>query len=169
MNYTNEVTTDGFGAQYQKIIQTYIFCKLHNLNFLYNPFSSVEHNYDNDIHYINKIENLINLKNNMINVNHQSNVIKIPYSNIRNFLDNNVDLCCDSPYMNFIKQCFWSNKDKNFFNNDKLNVAVHIRRENYVDKGLAGDRVTTPNSYYLNVMNYINNKYKDNNTNNETL
>ena len=35
--------------QYQKIVQTYIFCKMHNLNFVYEPLEIVEHNYDNDI------------------------------------------------------------------------------------------------------------------------
>ena len=27
MDFTIATTTDGFGAQYQKILQTYIFCK----------------------------------------------------------------------------------------------------------------------------------------------
>lgn len=65
--------------------------------------------------------------------------------------------------MNFIKDCFWKNKTKNYFNNNKFNVAVHIRRENSHDNGQAGDRATTPNSYYLNLMNLIRSKYKDKN------
>ena len=47
------------------------------------------------------------------------------------------------------------------FNNNKTNIAVHIRRENIHDKGRAGERITTPNKYYLNVMNNIRNKYND--------
>jgi hypothetical protein len=61
--------------------------------------------------------------------------------------------------MQFIKKCFWENKNKNFFNNGRINVAVHIRRENPNDNGLAGERATTPNSYYLNIMNHIRRKY----------
>ena len=44
--YTNTSFNDGFGSQYQKILQTYIFCKIHNLNFVYTPFGIVEHNYN---------------------------------------------------------------------------------------------------------------------------
>ena len=55
MNFTVAKTTDGFGAQYQKTIQTYIYCKMHNLNFLYRPFTQVEHNYNNDTNYNNKL------------------------------------------------------------------------------------------------------------------
>ena len=165
INCTIQTANDGFGAQYQKIIQTYIYCKLHNYNFLYKPFSSIEHNYDNDNNYIEKVENLINLKNNIpnININNINSINEIPYHTIRNFLDNNVDMWCDSEHMNFVKDCFWKNKSKNYFNNNKINVAIHIRRENSHDKGLAGERATTPNSYYLNIMNFIREKYKKSN------
>lgn len=61
--------------------------------------------------------------------------------------------------MKFIKECFWKNKDRDFFKNGKMNVAIHIRRENADDKGQAGERVTTPNSYYLNIMNKIRKNY----------
>ena len=44
--YTTVISTDGFGAQFQKIVQTYIYCKMHNLFFCYNPLHSVEHNYN---------------------------------------------------------------------------------------------------------------------------
>jgi len=162
MNYTIQTSYDGFGAQYQKIIQTYIYCKLHNYNFLYKPFASIEHNYDNDDKYIEKAENVINLKNNIPNIDN-NNIIEIPYHKIRDFLDNNVDLWCDSSHMAFIKECYWSNKSKHYFNNDKFNVAIHIRRENLHDKCMAGERVTTPNSYYLNIMNIISKKHYDKN------
>ena len=72
MNYTIQTTCDGFGAQYQKIIQTYIYCKLHNYNFLYKPFTNIEHNYNNDENYIEKVENLINLKNNIPNIDNNN-------------------------------------------------------------------------------------------------
>ena len=62
--------------------------------------------------------------------------------------------------MTFIKNCFWKNKNKNFYNNN-INIAVHIRRENIEDRGLAGDRATTPNNYYLNIMNRIREKHKN--------
>lgn len=157
MSFTIATTNDGFGAQYQKIIQTYIYCKLHNLNFLYKPFTYVEHNYDNDINYVVNIENLINLKNNIKNLDDINIATEIDFNSVvRPFFDNNIDLCCENNKdMKFIKDCFWANKERKFLDNGKFNVAVHIRRENHIDNGLAGERATTPNSYYLKIMNYI--------------
>ena len=43
--YTN-ISYDGFGSQYQKIIQTYIYCKMNSLPFAYTPLKDVEHNYN---------------------------------------------------------------------------------------------------------------------------
>jgi hypothetical protein len=57
--------------------------------------------------------------------------------------------------MDFLKSCFWSNKARNPFANECFNVAVHIRRENAHDNGCAGNRATTPNSYYAGVMQEI--------------
>lgn len=159
MNYSNFRGGDGFGSQYQKIVQTYIYCKIHNLNFVYVPLDIVEHNYDNDVDFNNKLENLMNLKNNIMNAT--TNINFIDFGIVREFSEKTLDVCCNSEYMNFIKECFWKNKDKNFFNNNKFNVAIHIRRENVVDRGLSGDRATTPNSYYLNIMNIIREKHKD--------
>lgn len=160
--YTNTSFNDGFGSQYQKILQTYIFCKIHNLNFVYTPFGIVEHNYNHDKDYNNKLENLINLKDNIMN-NNIKNVRVLDFNSIvRPYFENNIDKCCESEHMQFIKDCFWKNKNKNFFNNDKINVAIHIRRENLHDKGRAEERVTTPNNYYLKIMDTIREKYKDN-------
>jgi hypothetical protein len=164
MNYTIATTTDGFGAQYQKILQTYIFCKLNNLNFLYKTFSIIEHNYDNDINYVDKIENLVNLKNNITNINNNNTIKELDYNSVvRPFFESNIDMCCDSEHMKFIKKCYFQNKERDYFKNNKFNVAIHIRRENHVDRGLAGDRANTPNRYYLNIMNRIREKYKDKN------
>jgi hypothetical protein len=46
--YTSIISTDGFGSQFQKIIQTYIYCRIHQLDFAYRPLEYVEHNYNND-------------------------------------------------------------------------------------------------------------------------
>ena len=159
--YSSKVATDGFGAQYQRVLQTYIFCKMNNLNFVYNQFNLVEH--IPNANYIDNLEQLINLKPNLTNINNQMDVAYIDYGTVMPFFEKNIDSCCESEHMEFIKKCFWENKKKKWFNNDKLNVAVHIRRENPIDKGMAGERATTPNSYYLNLINHIRSKYADKN------
>jgi len=160
--YSSLIATDGFGAQYQRIIQTFIFCKIHNLKFVYNKFGLVEH--IQHANYIQNLEQLINLQNNITNINNQMNVTHIDYGSIiMPFFEKNIDFCCESEHMQFIKKCFWQNKNKKFFNNGKINVAIHIRRENPIDRGMAGERATTPNLYYLNIINHIRNKYADKN------
>jgi len=160
MKYTTAYQRDGFGAQYQRIIQTYIYCKLHKLNFLYTPFTSIEHNYNNDNDYIEYMETYINLKNNIQCADNNTNIIEFG-SVVMKYCESNIDKVCNTEHLEFIKKCFWEHKDKNVFNNNKVNVAVHIRRENKIDKGIAGTRVTTPNSYYLNIMNIIRTIYKN--------
>ena len=73
--YTSIKSHDGYGAQYQRVIQTYIFCQIHNLRFVYSPLNFVEHNYANDYDYNKKLEDLMNLKNNITNLNQNMNVV----------------------------------------------------------------------------------------------
>ena len=161
MNYTTpEKYSDGFGAQYQRIIMWFLSSKISNLIFHYRPFDKMEHNYNNDPNFIVKKETLINLKNNIPNVD----IGKYLYSNAPQkyhfeFFDKNMEELCKSEHMAFIKQCFWSNKDRDFFKNEKINVAVHIRRPNNHDNRLSG--ADTPDNYYLNVINKIRRNYPD--------
>jgi hypothetical protein len=102
----------------------------------------------------------MNLKDNIENQN-EITPQQLLFGNIRNNFEENIDKYCNSDSMKFIKHCFWEGKDKNHFKNDKINIAVHIRRENLHDNGLAGDRANTPNAYYLRIMNEIREKYKE--------
>ena len=162
---TTDLYSDGFGAQYQKILMCFFSSKIHHLTFHYRPFDKMEHNYKNDPDFIRKKEELINLKNNIPNVQTSKySYVDTHYKHHFETFEKNIDMCCESEHMKFIKQCFWSNKDRDFFKNGKINVAVHIRRLNSHDGGPrnAGARVTTENSYYLNIVNLIRTKYKEN-------
>jgi len=140
---------------------------MNNLNFVYNPLDVVEHNYDNDNNYNQKLEDLMNLEKNIMNLEKNMNVEHLDFNSIvRIYFEANIDSCCESKHMKFIKDSFWENKKRDYFQNDKINVAIHIRRENKDDNGLAGPRATTPNSYYLNIMNTIRDKYNDLNKHN---
>lgn len=159
MNYTTIFQEDGFGAQYQRIIETYLFCKLHNLNFLYTPFTNISHNYNNNNNFTINMEHITNLKNNIPN-SQDKQVKKIDYGGtVMKFINNNIDLCYKSQHLEFIKKCFWENKDKNVFKNNKLNIAVHVRRPNSQDNRKEG--TDTPDKYYLNIINIIRNKYQN--------
>jgi hypothetical protein len=80
---------------------------------------------------------------------------------IRQTFESNIDHYCNSDSMKFIKDCFWSNKERDHFKNNKINIAVQIRRENSHDNGNAGERASTPNEYYKKIMNKIREDYTD--------
>ena len=165
--YTFITGKDGFGAQYQRIIQTMIYCKYHNLNFVYRPINCMEHNYNNDPSYINEIENLMNIKNYIEN-DKNNNAKEIDFGTVvMKWFEENIDTACNTEYLNLIKSYFWKNKERNIFKNDKVNVAVHIRKKNQQDVQLGyddnvGGRAISEH-YYLNIMNIIRKKYKDKN------
>lgn len=162
MYYTSILSKDGFGAQYQRIISTYIYCNMNNIPFAYSSFNYIEHNYNNDTHFNNKIERLINLENEIVNAKDIQNVRELDFGKIvLPFFEKNIDLCCSSIYMDNIKKLYWKNKNKNYYNNNKFNIAIHIRRENLHDYGNAGERVTTPNNHYLNTISVIRQKHTD--------
>ena len=161
MFFTTSPAMDGFGAQYQRIICQYIILTENNKKFHYTPFTTVEHNYDNSSLWITKLENLINLKYNIpiINKNNKYQVVNLGI--IFKKFESEIDKYCDSKSMQFIKNCFWKNKERNVFKNDKINIAVHVRRPNAHDSRLEG--ANTPDPYYLNIMKIIREKYKDKN------
>jgi len=154
---TNEIQTDGFGAQYQKILMSFMASKVKNLTFHYRPFGVMEHNYNQDHDYIEKKENLINLKKNIPNIRPDISYAPMSFGDNALLFEANMENLCKSEHMDFIKQCFWENKEKDFFKNGKLNVAVHVRRPNKNDNRTNG--TDTPDNYYLDLINKIKLKY----------
>jgi hypothetical protein len=158
MHYTNISQTDGFGSQFQNIIATILYAENTNITFVYNPITQIEHNYNNKSDFINNIEELMNLKNNYIAA---KTIVKkqLHYvQNAKSILDANIDLYINSESCKRIKNIFWKNKDKNFFNNNKINIAVHVRRPNSHDNRLDG--ANTNDKFYLDVINKIRDKNK---------
>ena len=163
--YTNNLCTDGFGSQYSKIIFCYVLCKMKNKNFIYTPLKEVEHNYEKNILFIDKLENIMNIKNNILTFNNNefnnenNNIIILDHMCcVHNFL-NNIDFYVENKHFEYIKYLFNCNKLK-LFKNDVKNIAIHIRRENEHDNGMAGERITTQDSYFINIINKIKNLYK---------
>jgi hypothetical protein len=124
----------------------------------------MEHNYDNDPSFFIKMEQIMNIHNHYTTYNEtiHKNVTVFQHSPIvYPFIENNIDYCLKSDSMLKLKNIFWENKDKNHFKNDKINIAVHIRRQNPHDGRNARKEVS--DLYYLNVISYIREKYIDKN------
>ncbi len=158
---TNPQGSDGFGAQFLLIIASVIYAELNNMKYVYTPFKTMEHNYDNDPNFIAKKEWLINFINNFeINQTNDaivpSNVIDIFY-----FEKNLIGIAnCFS--LQKIKNIFRLNKNlHNYFNNENLNIAVHIRRPNPHDNRIYG--TDTPDTVFLNIINTLRVVYSSQN------
>lgn len=155
MYITNSLREDGFGAQYQTIIFTILYAELKKLNFVYRPFTKMEHNYDEDNLFIEKKEKLINLKDNikLLTEVDQNQIVDIPLSIIYQEVESKIDYCTNMDSFLFIKECFNHGKLKE----NQNTIDVHIRRANKFDIGEYG---YTDDEYFLKVIDHILDKNK---------
>ena len=149
--------TDGFGAQFQTIIQSILITECNNQIYLHNKIKTIEHNYDNNPEYLNKIENLMNLKDNfgLVENNSDKNINLLDFSVISIF-ENNIDFYMESDSLKNLRNIFWKNKIKKFDTN-KLNISIHVRRPNIDDNRIEG--TVTPDKYYLDIIRHLRQLY----------
>jgi len=154
---TNFERRDGFGAQFQTIIACVIYAELTNKKYVYSPFKMMEHNYDNDPDFIAKKEWLINFIDNFeMNDGHAH----MPNVNLIYFFEANLDKCVASSALQNIKMIFRANKTRaNYFNNENLNIVIHMRRPNSHDSRLGG--VDTPDKVFLDIIDKLRMIYFD--------
>jgi hypothetical protein len=151
MFLTNKLREDGFGAQYQTIIFTILYCHLENYEFVYRPFEKMEHNYGFDTSFLEKKENLINIKNNYLSYFsvQKNQILDIDLNEIYTKVENNIDYCVNTEPFLKIKNLFLKNKNKS---GGEKYASIHIRRPNKFD---IGDYGYTSDDYFLNAINKI--------------
>jgi hypothetical protein len=144
---TNTTYSDGFGSQFQAIIATAIYAELNNYTYVYTPFKDMEHNYDNDPHFLAKKEKLINFIDNFkLNNGSISNT-----TNAKDFFDKNVTACANSSVLQKIKKIFRANKVRtHYFDNQHVHIAMHVRRHNQHDNRIMGTDI--PDQFFLNII-----------------
>jgi len=170
---TNPLRGDGFGAQFLTIIFSVIYAELNNLKYYYTPFINLEHNYDGDPDFIQKKETLINFIENFdlnrdpdlqnkVNANHVARYRENTVNHLILFFNNNFTACINSNALKRIKYIFKANKTKStYFDCDRFNIAVHIRRPNPHDSRLDG--ADTPDELFLNIIQFLSEKYASEN------
>jgi hypothetical protein len=157
---------DGFGIQFMFIIFLISFCEFHNHEFIHRPIKKIDHNYNNNQDYIDKIEDLINLKNkyrtiDQLNDQETKKLSIVTRGHlIKLFLNDDISKYINNNIKFKYKDIFRINKNANIFSNNKFNVSIHIRRTNQVDKE-DFDRTLVSNEYYINKINQIKEIYKD--------
>lgn len=164
---TNRCMGDGFGSQYHHIVAYLLFCYHFDLDFVYSPITRIEHNYDNDPEYVEKLENLMNIRSFFTTIGDPSidRDITDIYDkaigddfHVKYMIDQNVDKFATEESLGKLRTIFWSNKERH--TNDKTIVTVHIRRPNAHDGGFQ-DRMNLDNQYYLNAMQRVREEHKD--------
>lgn len=156
---------EGFGEQYKIIIFYMIYSELINIQFVYSPFKEVAHNYDNDPEFINKLENIIGLKNTLLNYDENTHEIQNHFvADVHHYLHNNMESFEKSKSLQIIKECFYKNKTNPYLNvnfNEKMSndvhIAIHIRRSNPHDNGNYYGGLNIPDDIYIQIINTINN------------
>ena len=150
---------DGFGAQLVHILYGMMYAEQHNAIYLHKPFSKIDHNYDNDIFFIDKIEEFLNIKNNFKTTQEISEYEVIPFWPLYDFIVENFDKCLEGNAIKNYKSILWNNKTKPlYFMKDKLNIVIHIRRFNQCDWD--SNRMDS-DSYFLNIIDKLRKKYTE--------
>jgi len=152
--------TDGFGSQFQTIIYAIIFCIRYGQQFIYTPLKQVEHNYSDDVTFIERLEELMNIRSHFTNMKDlppeiQKTVTLWDNSNIKSKFDWKIQEVVTQDILNKIRNIFWGNKDINHFKNNKKNIAIHIRRPNTVDETILDE----PQKQFHNYNRYNTDEY----------
>jgi hypothetical protein len=159
--------SDGFGGQFQTMINAICIVEENNLGqYIHIPIKSIEHNYDNDPKFLEKIEDLMNLKKyytpSTLDISNAISDGKIVLFNTNECIsrfNQNLDYYIKSETMKKLKNIFWQNKERPFKNHSNNIVAVHIRRQNSNDNRIDG--TNTHLNYYINKMELILRKYPE--------
>ena len=160
---TNITLSDGFGSQYQHIICCLLLCYRNGFHFAYNSLKIIEHNYDNDPEFLEKMEQLMNIRPHFISKDDPSLIdagVTTCDMTAKYVVDKAVDEYATDAALGQIKTMFWANKDRTtVFTNGKTNVAVHIRRPNSHDNRLQG--ADTPDDFFLNAIRRVREEHPD--------
>jgi hypothetical protein len=162
MFYTVSERTDGFGAQFQTIIYCILLAENTGNKYIHNRIKSMEHNYNGDPDYLPKAELLMNISGNYTSIeecdSHENIMLFTPQELIHNFETNMIFLMRSAALIN-LKTIFWKNKERVFFANNSINVAVHVRRPNSHDN--REDGANTNLKYYFDIIERIKNTFTD--------
>lgn len=154
MHYVSHISLhDGFGSQFQHIMCVILMCYRNGWEFVYNPIKKMEHNYDNDPDFIDKVENLMNIKKffksrTELGTEENNHITECDMS-AKFVIDRDPDGYATEDILNRIRYMFWENKIRPVLNNGKVIVAVHIRRPNSFDIDLSGLPRYSPDHVFL--------------------
>lgn len=127
--YTNTITNDGFGSQYQHIICAILYTELALRSIFVLSKPDLETVYGEDAQ---DLRNIMNLDTVFSDAKHFDNVIQLSVADTYPYAENNLDTCLKSESIEKIRNAFHAKHQYkyNVFYNDinVIHVAIHIRR-----------------------------------------
>jgi hypothetical protein len=155
MYYTSVQRCDGFGASFQNVLFDILYTEHHKGTYVFTPRLSIEHNYHNKPNFAEDLNDFMNLQNEFKfpEDGDKSAICSHACGATYHFVEANRDTLFKSETMAKIKKCFFANKTSPFDNN-RVHVAVHIRRPNLID-GIIEGRTDAPDSYFSNIIDTI--------------
>jgi hypothetical protein len=154
---TNKCYGDDFITQYKYLIDILLICYANGYEFVYNKLTHIENNYENDPHFVEDMENLMNLRPHFTPFGHESlnNAFITIYDNtVKNIINENIDYYASDTHMRKIKEMFWANKNRNnlFDNNGKSHVVLYLPENVSV----------FPHYIYINIIKQLRDQYHGN-------
>lgn len=160
---TNITLSDGFGSQFQHIISVLLICYRSGFFFAYNSLKTMAHNYNDDPDFLEKMEDLMNIRPYFISKDNEQlkdEHITVCDMTAKYVIDKNINEYATDDSLGQIKTMFWANKckaDTFAAYPDKVNVAVHIRRANSHDVRVEG--TDTSDDFFLKAIQHVRDKH----------
>ena len=153
-------TNDGATSQMHRRLSIWAYCKLNNVQYVHTPFFTTEHNYNNDPKFEDRWETFFNLGDGELSLN-EINESELNYEPFMShyFNQHGVDLY-DNVRDEYREKYFKTEKPKLVYDENCLNVAVHVRRGDILGRhrfkqfGLSDE-------YYIYVMQKLNKELKE--------
>lgn len=159
--FTSEERVDGFGSQFQTLLHMIYYASVNNAEYVHIPIRIIEHNYTNDPLYVKNMEEFMcvwlfkqinEIDPTVGQIRHISN------EECRNYFQQSVDNAMNHISLRSFKSIFWSNIKNDYYDTNKLNIAIHIRRGDVQSNNSNRERYTS-NEFYLNTMALLREQY----------
>ena len=164
MYFTSKERVDGFGAQFQTFIYMIYYAAVNNGEYIHVPIKTMDHNYLNDPLYISSLEEFMCVK--MFKCINDTNITTkhiqyISFNESRILFESSIDDAMVHISFILYKYAFWRSIPlTQYYNNNKFNIAIHIRRGDVQATNEESFRYTS-NDFYLGKIRMLTETYKN--------
>jgi len=177
--YTNQLRSDGFGANYQTMIYAILYAEVYcNSEFVYTK-PDLKTIYENEAEELENIMNLSKYFKSECEIENKSEISVVEIMHSYAVINSDLKRYLNSPTMNKIRNAFKENKNVSIFDNSFNNISIHIRRPSLhknidnsdehkegwdktkmsIDELIRFTPRFTDERYFIDIISKINNEY----------